>query len=417
MAFIKTAKQNEAQIMMRSHYMTLLEGGARSGKTLIALRQMFMRAAKTPSRHLVVRRHAVDARRSIVNDTMKKLKKMCFPKMKIHLNKTEMTYRLTTLNGGESEVIVAGLDDAERADKILGTEYSTIYVNECSQLKFDSLEILRTRLAEVSGLSRHIWLDQNPTVKSHWTWRLFREGLSPKKEQMNWDTAYLQINPVDNAENLDPDYLHELATASEYYRKRFYLGEYVEQIEGALWSDLMLNEAKLRPAPPLKRTVVAIDPSVSNREDSDECGIVVASEDVTGGGVVHGDFSGIMTTDEWAHRAVDLYRQYKANVIVAEVNNGGNLVADVIHNIDPNIYVEMVHAAKSKYARAEPVSQLYEKRQKRVTHEGEMTELEEELTTYVPRDAKHSPNRLDALVWALTYLIVGGDTDFEIAGF
>jgi predicted phage terminase large subunit-like protein len=149
--------------------------------------------------------------------------------------------------------------------------------------------------------------------------------------------------------------------------------------------------------------VVAIDPAVTNSEESDETGIVVAGLGTDGHGYVLDDFSGRYSPDGWARKAILAYHQWGADRVVAEVNNGGDLVATVLRTVDPNVSYSAVHASRGKVTRAEPVAALYE--QRRVHHVGTFAELEDQLCQWTPGDTK-SPDRLDALVWAVTELMV-----------
>jgi predicted phage terminase large subunit-like protein len=156
------------------------------------------------------------------------------------------------------------------------------------------------------------------------------------------------------------------------------------------------------------RIVVAIDPAVSTGEDADETGIVVAGKDAEGHGYVLGDQSGRYAPTEWARKAIALYRQHKGDRIVAEVNNGGNMVEATIRMIDFNVPFTEVHATRGKVVRAEPVAALYE--QRRVHHVGAFPTLEDQMcgftTDFDRKAAGFSPDRVDALVWAFTDLLV-----------
>jgi phage terminase large subunit-like protein len=154
------------------------------------------------------------------------------------------------------------------------------------------------------------------------------------------------------------------------------------------------------------RTVVAVDPSVSANANSDACGIMVVSLDEEGNGIVEADYSGVMSTMAWATLAVKACRAYECDDIVIETNQGGTLCVDAIKNVPggSGIKVHMVHASKGKQARAQPVQCLYE--QGKIVHCDGLQELEEELTNWVPMGNMPSPNRLDALVWGLTHLML-----------
>jgi phage terminase large subunit-like protein len=173
----------------------------------------------------------------------------------------------------------------------------------------------------------------------------------------------------------------------------------------------MLDAAYIDPAkvPEMRRTVVALDPAVTAGENSDETGIIVAGLGIDGLYYVLRDASGHFSANEWARRAVNLRIELDADKIVAEVNNGGDLVRDTLRTIDPALPFKPVTASKGKRTRADPIAALYE--QDRVRHAGGFAELEDQLCNWVPGTGQHSPDRLDALVWALSELALeAGDT-------
>lgn len=409
--FKKTARQIEALALVNYHLMTMLFGGSRSGKSLILVRNVFLRAMKKQSKHLMIRFRYNHARTHLGHETVPYVLANCFPGVDIQENKADgyWTVPVTGKKGETSTVWLGGTDDMDRMEKLLGSEYSTIYLNECSQIPWDAVPMLLTRLAETSGLELRMYFDCNPPGKKHWTNLLFHEGIMPNKEKHDWDVVSLRMNPIHNEENLPAIYLKFLNGLPKRQRQRFLEGLYLTDVEGALWTDMMVNQAKLRKPAALKKTVVAVDPSVTNNPGSDECGIVVVSKEDTRnpGAVVHADLSGKFSTKVWAQRVVNAYHEFEANEIVAEVNNGGDLVKDALNNIDPYIKVKLVRAAKGKFARAEPVAMLYDEGQEKVSHLGDFPELESELTEWVAANTKCSPNRLDALVWGLSHLIIG----------
>jgi PBSX family phage terminase large subunit len=409
--FQKTEKQIEATRLLAEHKHTMLFGGSRAGKTFISLRNLIIRAAKLKSRHLVIRRNFNHCKTSIVFDTLPKVLEICFPDFKngIHyrLNKTDWFLEILTNNGNDwSTIWFGGIDDKERSEKILGNEYSTILANECSQLSYDSITTLRTRLAENSGLSLRFYYDENPPAKSHWSHQEFIEKILPgsKNEPSKIDSAYLLMNPTDNLTNLPPEYLAELEALPQRKRERFLLGLFLSDIDGALWNDEMISNAKVKETGNIVQTIVAIDPSVSHVADSDECGIVVGSRDEFDNAVIHADLSNKMSTKTWAQTAVNAFHDFNANFIVAESNQGGDLVIDAIKAIDATVPVKLVHASKGKFARAEPVAELYELN--RVAHDDTFLDLESQLCEYVPIQSKKSPDRLDALVWCVSFLLL-----------
>jgi phage terminase large subunit-like protein len=174
-----------------------------------------------------------------------------------------------------------------------------------------------------------------------------------------------------------------------------------------------------RPLPELTRIVVAIDPAASSSEDADETGIILAAKDARGTGYVLGDYSGRYTPTQWAERAIALYRDHKADRVVGEVNNGGEMVENTLRMVDANVAFTAVRASRGKVIRAEPVSALYE--QNRVWHVGSFPMLEDQMcgfTSDFDRSiAGFSPDRVDALVWAFTDLLVApmkGEGIFEL---
>ena len=161
------------------------------------------------------------------------------------------------------------------------------------------------------------------------------------------------------------------------------------------------------------RIVVAVDPSGGDKEKNDEVGLVVVGIDAQKHGYVLADHSGRYTPETWASKAVALYRQFKADRIVAEANFGGAMVESTIRVVDRNAPVKLVHASRGKQARAEPVAALYE--QGRMHHCGTFIGLEDEMVTWVPLASSDSPNRVDALVWAATELLIDGPGTATVA--
>lgn len=183
--------------------------------------------------------------------------------------------------------------------------------------------------------------------------------------------------------------------------------EILEDIPGALWSRRSLDEARVQKAPHLVRIVVSVDPAITSGEKSNEHGIIVSGVDDDGVAYVLEDWSIRGSPDEWARKVVAAYRKHEADCIVAECNQGGDMVQNVINSVLPGAPVKLVRATRGKYVRAEPVSALYE--QGRVHHVGSFPELEDQMTAFTPERAAdrsdgYSPDRVDALVWGMTEL-------------
>ncbi len=213
----------------------------------------------------------------------------------------------------------------------------------------------------------------------------------------------------ENAANLAPAFLDQIMRTyggSRLARQEID-GEMLTDTPGALWRRADIDRARLGPAelPALRRIVIAIDPAVSTGAGSDETGIIVAGIDDAGIGYVPEDLSGRHSPDAWARRAIDAYRRHLADALVAEVNQGGDLVIQTLRTVDPTVPVRAVRASRGKRSRAEPVAALYE--QGRVRHAGGFPDLEDQLCAYTGAAADASPDRLDALVWALSDLMLG----------
>ena len=207
----------------------------------------------------------------------------------------------------------------------------------------------------------------------------------------------------DNLANLAPTFRELILTryVGTARGQQEIMGELLDDLPGALWhrSTILYREAA-----ELRRVCVAIDPASTSGEEADETGIVVCGVDIKGLGVVLGDYSVRGSPDVWAHKAVRAYHQFKANTIVAEGNNGGEMIQHVIRTVDPLVPVKLVHATVGKHTRAEPVAALYE--QGKMYHVHPFPDLEDQMCTWLPDDAL-SPDRMDALVWAFTELMLG----------
>ena len=218
------------------------------------------------------------------------------------------------------------------------------------------------------------------------------------------NTVVTRGSTFDNAANLAPAALQQLKEKYEGTRlgRQELYAEVLDDLEGALWSYSMIENNRVVPneAPEYQRIVVALDPAVTSGEDSDETGIIVAARGQDDQYYVLEDATMKASPDGWARKAIELYHKYNADRVIAEVNNGGDLVERVLKTVDRVPY-SAVRASRGKLVRAEPIAALYE--QGKVHHVGVFKELEDQLISYTPT-SKKSPDRLDALVWAVTEL-------------
>lgn len=224
----------------------------------------------------------------------------------------------------------------------------------------------------------------------------------------------------DNAANLPASFLAKVREKYEGTRlgRQELFAEVLDDLPGALWTREMVDAAFIKAAPEMKRIVVAIDPSgtAGQSDDGDSVGIVAAGLGVDGRGYVLADRTCKLSPDGWGKRAVAAYREFKADRIVAERNFGGAMVEHVIRTVDRSVSYREVTASRGKVARAEPVAALYE--QKRVSHVGGFPELEDQMcmignSGYV---GEGSPDRADALVWALTELMLSAQAPVAYSG-
>jgi len=214
----------------------------------------------------------------------------------------------------------------------------------------------------------------------------------------------------ENRNHLAPAFLAEIVRRYEGTRlgRQELEAELLEDAAGALWTRDTLEAARVREAPELARVVVALDPAVTSGEDADETGIVVAGVSAGGIAFVLEDASGRLRAEEWARRAVALYRRHRADRVIGEVNNGGELVEATLRAVDAAVSYKPVRASRGKVVRAEPVAALYE--QGRVKHCSAFPQLEDQMAAFTAEfdraNAGYSPDRLDALVWAITELLI-----------
>jgi phage terminase large subunit-like protein len=214
----------------------------------------------------------------------------------------------------------------------------------------------------------------------------------------------------DNQQNLPPAFLSTIITRYQGTRigRQELEAELLEDTPGALWTREQLEVARVSELPALRRVVVAIDPAVSAKPGADETGLIVAGLGADGLGYVLKDASGHHRAEDWARRVVALYQKFQADRVIGEVNNGGDLVEATLRAVDRSVSYKAVRASRGKVVRAEPVAALYE--QGRVKHHGAFPALEDQMCRFAAdidrAGAGESPDRVDALVWAVTELMI-----------
>jgi phage terminase large subunit-like protein len=415
-----TVRQQQAQeVLAGAATHVMLYGGSRSGKTFLLVRTVMLRAIKAPkSRHAILRFRFNAIKASVVFDTFPKVCEVCFPGLQVDLNKTDWFARLP--NG--SEIWFGGLDDKERTEKILGQEYATVYLNEASQIPWASRGVALTRLAQKAvqatdgaELRPRMYYDCNPPSKAHWTYKVFHDKKDPETGEAlrnPADFAWCQMNPRDNAENLTANYLDTLGGLSARLRKRFEAGEFGDATPNQLFPEEVIDRWRVESGdlPQMVRVVVAVDPSGADdtdNADNDAIGIVVAGLATDGNAYVLEDATVKAGPGVWGRMVGSAYDRHQADVVVGETNYGGAMVKQTIQVARPRTPFKQVTASRGKHVRAEPFSALYE--QGKVRHVGAYRELEDELVAFstLGYTGAGSPNRADALIWALAELFPG----------
>ena len=232
--FEKTDRQREVikAISESSATDICLFGGSRSAKTFCNVYMIIARAIRVKSRHLIVRDTFASAKASIWQDTLPKCLELAFPNLPYETNNTDFIITLPN----DSKVKISGLDDNARVEKLLGQEYSTILVSEANQISLSAVNKLKTRLAEKNELIKRVFYDLNPPKSSCWTYQLFHQKVDPIDGvalDNPEDFIFFKMNPQDNLQNIDKDYIKRLERLPEKERKRFLYGEYDDSNSGA----------------------------------------------------------------------------------------------------------------------------------------------------------------------------------------
>jgi phage terminase large subunit-like protein len=304
---------------------------------------------------------------------------------------------------------IATLFSAEEPERFRGPQHEFIWADECCAWRYarEAWELMMLGLR----------LGDNPQIIVTTTPKpvdiLIGTGENGRMLGLLNDPGCVvsRGSSYDNRANLAETFFSQIIRQYEGTRlgRQELEAEIIEDL-GGLWSRAMIEECRVRSARDLdfSRIVVSIDPAATSGEESDETGIIVAGKLPSGHGYVLGDFSGRYKPIEWAQRAIGAYREFSADRIVAEVNNGGEMVEATIRMVDPDIPFTALRASRGKVIRAEPVAALYE--QRRIHHVGAFPVLEDQMAAFTSdydrKAAGYSPDRVDALVWAISELLV-----------
>lgn len=310
----------------------------------------------------------------------------------------EPTKRRLVWPNGAMAIIYSG----DEPDQLRGPQHDTAWVDELAKFKYPEETWANLMLGLRIGPKPQVLVTTTPRPL-----RLLKDLIASP------GTVDVRRPTYDNIANLSPIFIQQVVEPLRGTRlgRQEIEAEILDDAEGALWRRGEIEDARVREAPPLIRVVVAVDPSATGGETSHEAGIIVAGLGEDGHGYVLDDKSVRGSPLTWGARAVEAYHQWKADRIVAEVNNGGDMVELTIRTIDETVAYRAVYATRGKRTRAEPVAALYE--QGKVHHVGAFPELEDEMCMWEPGGP--SPNRMDALVWALTDLMLQAPRRLERA--
>lgn len=277
---------------------------------------------------------------------------------------------------------------------------TTLVIDEAEELVdedvFDRIDLS----IRAKDIPNRVILVMNPSYKTHW---IYERWIKTGDRE---DTTYIHTTYLHNKNNLSESFLQQAERVKNTNIDRYnhlFLGDWLDDAEGMLWNRQVIDRARITTKPDLTRIAVSVDPAASANMDSDETGIVVVGRDSQGKGYVLEDLSGRYSPSEWGAVIAQAVKNWKADCIVAEKNQGGDMVENVIRQHDKTSRVILVTATKGKYVRAEPIYSLYE--QNKVFHVGNFPILERQMISFNPEKGE-SPDRADALVWGFTELML-----------
>jgi len=390
--WLSTARDKQIQPKFIEHYIWLILAGRGWGKTRTGAQDIALYALRNP-----------DTNCAVVAPTHGDLRRVCFggesgllsviPKECLLESKDQKGYsssvsEIRLFNGSK----ITGYA-AQEPDRLRGPQFHRAWCDEIAAWRYpEAFDQLMFGLRLGDKPQCVITTTPKPTA-------LIKDLV--QREDVHVTSGSTFENEANLAESA-------LAMLKDKYegttlgRQELY-AEIIENLEGALWTNDLIEEARISDDvdKELTQIIVAVDPAVTANANSDETGIVVVGKDYNNEFYVLEDLSGRHKADKWGRIAINAFYEWDADRIVAETNNGGDLVERLIRNIDPNVAYRSVRATRGKILRAEPISALYE--QRRVHHMGVLPELESQMCSYTG-DTNSSPDRLDALVWGLTEL-------------
>tara|TARA_Y100000114_G_scaffold156460_1_gene183717 strand:- start:2696 stop:3919 length:1224 start_codon:yes stop_codon:yes gene_type:complete len=365
------------------------KGGRASGKSHYFATKVILRCLAEPNTKVIcireIQRSLEFSSKQLIEDKIKELGIEHY----FEVQRTRILSRF-----GNGVIIFQGMQDhtAESVKSLEG--FDIAWIDEAQSMSSRSIELLDPTLRKNTA---EIWCSWNPQREADAVEVLFKNNPKAVCVHVNFNQNPFVTNSVKE--------MAEFSRSQNVLKyNHIWLGDFIKEVEGSLWNldNIMEKIVTSDEVPELSRIVVAIDPAVTGNKNSDETGIIVAGRSrFSDAYYVLEDASLRSSPDAWVNRAIKKYYEYEADRIIAEVNNGGDLVENLLRNVDRNVAYSSVRATRGKIVRAEPIAALYERGQ--VFHVGRMTDLEEQMIFFDGR-SNTSPDRLDALVWALTEL-------------
>ena len=310
------------------------------------------------------------------------------------------TKRTLTWANGASVTLFS----AEEPDRLRGPQFSALWADELAAWNKDRETWDMAQFGLRLGKHPQVCVTTTPRPT-----KLVRDILKNPKSVVTYGSTF------DNSVNLASTFIQAVKDQYEGTRlgRQELYAEIMDEASGALWTRELLSRCEVEGvddpvafAKTLARVVISVDPAVTSNAESDMTGIIVAGIDLNGCSYILEDATDRYTPEGWATKAIALYNLYEADKIVAERNQGGDLVKYTLHTVDETIPLRLVHASRGKFARAEPISSLYERG--KVKHVKGLDALEDQMVQFEPLGSIGSPDRLDAMVWAITELALKG---------
>jgi phage terminase large subunit-like protein len=405
---------------LHDHQYFLAYGSSRGGKSYAIAAFMIARALQHPGSAHAIFRLTGNSIKPTIWATFKDVIATFGIAPFVQYNSTDLTITFGPEIGG-STIVFSGVNDEERIQKVLGAEYQTIFLNEATDLDYETFELIDSRLLNVAHPACPVKMiaDCNPTSKKHWLYQLFLAKLVPNtKRELTDPQSYSSLHfGADANPNVDTNYYNKFQNRSAATQKRFLEGQWSDEVEGALFSALDLDNHRITTPEPddFDLIVIGVDPAVTNTPTSDETGIFVCGA-IEDGGERHyyplEDLSGRYHPHEWAEKVASAYRRWGAGLVVIETTQGGDQNAHTLRTADASLVIKSVNPGRGqgKNIRAMPIAA--EMKAGHIHHPADLRfkELEDQmvrLTGDYDRKRGKSPDRLDAYVYAMSELLTG----------